>query len=350
MANSGYSVDDILEEIRRKKQKEASGEMYKAEAEPIKKQPEKQGDFFEMREKKEAQPEQKPAQAPTYTKKFNSEPITTRTIQVDDTLSQYFGPTEWKNGKKPKDKKDGFSAKVNTVPAHDTKKDQPAEPAKEKVDGFVPKDMSSRFGTSGGERPERGFEHSVVAPEPKPAEERKESASEPAVKTEESRKGEERFRTGIHGFGEIRNSHEEAPKQEHSEAPKPADDLTAAANRDLYKEFTEKRRDKVEEFMKQVAEPTSQEIRVPEIPAAEPVVNKFSEKANSEIARELVGEMHEPEDDDPEDYEDPSQKEAVQKNLSTQRLSLIIRSVVIFVLFVASMVLCLSPVLGYQLP
>lgn len=94
MANSGYSVDDILEEIRRKKQKEASGEMYKAEAEPIKKQPEKQGDFFEMREKKEAQPEQKPAQAPTYTKKFNSEPITTRTIQVDDTLSQYFGPTE----------------------------------------------------------------------------------------------------------------------------------------------------------------------------------------------------------------------------------------------------------------
>ena len=52
MANSGYSVDDILEEIRRKKQKEASGEMYKAEAEPIKKQPEKQGDFFEMREKK----------------------------------------------------------------------------------------------------------------------------------------------------------------------------------------------------------------------------------------------------------------------------------------------------------
>ena len=42
MANSGYSVDDILEEIRRKKKKEASGEMYKAEAEPIKKQPEKQ--------------------------------------------------------------------------------------------------------------------------------------------------------------------------------------------------------------------------------------------------------------------------------------------------------------------
>ena len=110
MAGSGYSVDDILEEIRRKKQKEA----------PENISAEKQGDFFEMRQKN-AVPEKKQEQAPTYTKKYNSEPMTTRTIQVDDTLSQYFGPTEWKNGKKPKEKKDGFAAKVNTVPAHEAK-------------------------------------------------------------------------------------------------------------------------------------------------------------------------------------------------------------------------------------
>lgn len=41
MAGSGYSVDDILEEIRRKKQKE----------EPENISAEKQGDFFEMRQK-----------------------------------------------------------------------------------------------------------------------------------------------------------------------------------------------------------------------------------------------------------------------------------------------------------
>ena len=355
MANSGYSVDDILEEIRRKKQKEASGGIYQPEKEPEKNQPEHQGDFFEMREKKETRAEQKSDQAPTYTKKFNNEPITTRTIQVDDTLSQYFGPTEWKNGKKPKDRKESISAKINTVPAHDVKKDAAQEPAKEKIDGFTPKDMSSRFGISGEPRPEKGFEHSVVAPEHEAAvepekKEFNEAVSEPTLKVEENRSREDRFLTGIHGFGEMKKTAEEQEKEQNSGEPKPASDLTAAANRDLYREFTEKRRDRVEEFMKQVAEPTNQEIRVPEVPAAEPVVNKFSEKANSEIARELVGEMHEPEDDDPEDYEDPSQKEAVEKNLSTQRLSLIVRSIVLFVLFAASIALCLSPVLGYQLP
>ncbi len=353
MANNGYSVDDILEEIRRKKQKEASGGMYPSEAETIKKQPERQGDFFEMREKKEAQPEHKKEEAPTYTKKFNSEPITTRTIQVDDTLSQYFGPTEWKNGKKPKDKKDGFASKVNTVPAHDVKKE--AEPQKESIKGFAAKDAAPRFEGFNVERPEKGFEHSAVAPETKPAEDRKkeetETAAKPAAVKAEKPSGENRFLTGVHGFGEAKTPSEEPTREEYSGTmPKPAEDLTASGNRDLYKEFTEKRRDKVEEFMKQVAEPTNQEIRVPEVPVSEPVVNKFSEKANSEIAKELMSEMHEPEDDDPEDYEDPSQKEAVEKNLGTQRLSLIVRSVVLFVLFVASLVLCLSPVLGYKLP
>ena len=61
MAGKGYSVDDILEEVRRKKQKETAA---KAGTEI-------QGDFFEMRQKN-AVPEKKEEQAPTYTKKYNT--------------------------------------------------------------------------------------------------------------------------------------------------------------------------------------------------------------------------------------------------------------------------------------
>ena len=99
MAGNGYSVDDILEEIRRKKEgASASFESSEKAADSS----EHKGDFFEMRQKN-VQPE-KPAEqeAPTYTKKFKDEPITTRTIQVDDTLSQYFGPSQWRNEKKTK--------------------------------------------------------------------------------------------------------------------------------------------------------------------------------------------------------------------------------------------------------
>ena len=102
MAGNNYSVDDILEEIRRKKDGESS-----KPAEPaIKKDsPAPQGDFFEMRQKNTQPEKQKEPEAPTYTKKFKDEPITTRTIQVDDTLSQYFGAATWKNEKKSKKQK-----------------------------------------------------------------------------------------------------------------------------------------------------------------------------------------------------------------------------------------------------
>lgn len=347
MAGKGYSVDDILEEVRRKKQKETAA---KAGTEI-------QGDFFEMRQKN-AVPEKKEEQAPTYTKKYNSEPMTTRTIQVDDTLSQYFGPTEWKNGKKPKEKKDSFGAKVNTVPAHETKTEFTIK-KEDKPDGFVPKDMSKHFAERDFDRPVNGFAKSAVAPEksgekapavqPKAAEEQKiaekpkeviKIEEKPQPKEEAAISPEEKFSTGIvGGFAAAKK------KKESGE-----NDLTDTSNRDLYKEFTEKRRDKVEEFMKQVAEPTHPGIHVPEVPSREPVKNKFSEKANTDIAKELVGNMHQPEDDDPDDYENPSQAESVEKNLSNQFTSLIIRCIIILVLFVCASVMCLSPVLGYQLP
>lgn len=345
MAGSGYSVDDILEELRRKKQKEAAGNTggWNGGGNAEKASDEKK-DFFEMRQKNAVQ-EKKPEQAPTYTKKYNSEPMTTRTIQVDDTLSQYFGPTEWKNGKKPKDKKDGFGAKVSTVPAHEAK-----TPAK-KEDGeedFIPRDMSKHFVEKDFDRPINGFAKAAVVPEKteekkpeeKKIEENLNKPEEQPEKTEEKKNASatDKFSAGIvGGFASAKEKKE-------------GGDLTDSSNRDLYKEFTEKRRDKVEEFMKQVAEPTHQEIHVPEVPTPEPVRNKFSDKANTDIAKDLVEGMHQPEDDDPDDYENPSQAESVEKNLSNQFTSLLIRCIIILILLIGSLVLCLSPVIGYQLP
>ncbi|MBQ5357673.1 MAG: hypothetical protein IIU57_05545, partial [Oscillospiraceae bacterium] len=132
MAGNGYSVDDILEEIRRKKE---NGAEKSTVSETKKDHSEQKGDFFEMRQKNTKPEEEKTPEAPTYTKKFKEEPITTRTIQVDDTLSQYFGAATWKNEKKTKkQKEESISSKVNTVPAHET--------VKEKIDGFVPKDFT----------------------------------------------------------------------------------------------------------------------------------------------------------------------------------------------------------------
>ena len=132
MAGNGYSVDDILEEIRRKKE---NGGTAPAGFEGKSDSSLPQGDFFEMRQRN-VQPEApKEPEAPTYTKKFKEEPITTRTIQVDDTLSQYFGAATWKNEKKSKkQKEESISAKVNTIPAHTAKK--------EKFDSYVPKDFT----------------------------------------------------------------------------------------------------------------------------------------------------------------------------------------------------------------
>lgn len=337
MAGSEYSVDDILAEIRRKKEQgdhaDSAAPFTKTE------EPKQQENFFEMREKNAAV-EKQPEQPPTYTKKFKDEPITTRTIQVDDTLSQYFGPTEWKNGKKPKSPKEGFGAKVNTVPAHEVKKEsaepveKPLEPEKkdpeqktEKVENFVPKDMVKHFETRSIERPLNGFSRSAAVSDEKvkPVSEEK-AALEPQLASEE-----------VNGFM--------SSKEQSGES-----NLTNSQNHDLYREFAEKRRDKVEEFMRHVAEPTDQEIHVPEVPEPDPVKNHFSDKENSEIAKEIVKDMHEPENAEPDDYESPDQAEAVGKNLSVQLLGLKIRASILFILFLLSLVLCLSPMLGYSLP
>lgn len=318
MAANGYSVDDILEEIRRKKENGAE----KSTVSETKKEPsEPKGDFFEMRQKNSKPEEEKEPEAPTYTKKFKDEPITTRTIQVDDTLSQYFGAATWKNEKKTKkQKEESISAKVATVPAHESTKD--------KINGFVPKDFTIHT-----EEQLKDMEKAVSEKEEaKPVSEPEKNVQEPEKTVEENKTAE-----AVAGFAAAK-------------AAKEKTDLTSSDNHDLYKEFVEKRHDKVAEFMKNVAEPTNQEIHIPEIPASEPVKNKFAEQSNEEIAKKLMQDMHEPEDDDPDDYENESQKEAVEKNLSAQLAGLLIRSAIIFILFIASLALCLSPMLGYELP
>ena len=337
MSNSEYSVDDILEEIRRKKQGAASETAHNV---PIEKKPaplENSGDFFEMRQKNISPEQPEENVAPTYTKKFRSEPTTTRTIQVDDTLSQYFGPTEWKNGKKPKEQKNVISSKVQTVPAHEVKKEDAAEPAQVEVNKHFEKPVEEK--TEGGffKTVEVREENEIKTPE---------TVKEQNPASDE--KIQEKFSEKIRGFS-VKKDQPKADEQKEKE-PEPAEDLTASANRDLYKEFTEKRRDKVEEFMKQVAEPTDQEIHIPEIPVAEPVKNKFSEKNNREIAKELMEDMHQPEEVEPDDYDNVSQTEAVSKNLSSQVTSLVIRLAILAILLIASLSLCLSPILGYPLP
>ena len=354
MTGSEYSVDEILAEIKRKKEQgnhaDITADYAKAgETKTVAETPsfsnstmtafakteetKQRENFFEMREKNVA-PEKPSEQPPTYTKKFNSEPITTRTIQVDDTLSQYFGPSEWKNGKKPKNPKEGFDAKVTTVPAHEVKK-EPAEvinkPAvsEQKVENFVPKDMIKHFETKSIDRPLNGFSRNEAVltkkPEAVPKEVKAETAEPQAAPNEVNDPA--------------------IPKEKTDES-----DLTNSQNHDLYREFAEKRRDKVEEFMRRVAEPTDQEIHVPEVPEADPVKNHFADKENSEIAKEIVKDMHEPESGDPDDYESPDQAEAVRKNLSFQLLGLKTRAWILLVLFAFSLILCLSPMLGYSLP
>ena len=329
MAGNGYSVDDILEEIRRKKEN-GSANSAGSEIKTVSSEP--KGDFFEMRQKNVQPEEKKEPEAPTYTKKFKDEPITTRTIQVDDTLSQYFGAATWKNekkSKKQKEKEESISSKVTTVPAHTVDKE-----TKEKINGFVPKDFTIHT-----EEQLKGFEKAA-----KKTEEHKPEIKEPIKPAEEKTEPEEKVSpdkiseaAGIIGFGAAKAAKEKA-------------DLTSSDNHDLYKEFIDKRHDKVSEFMKNVVEHTDQEIHIPEIPAPEPVKNRFSEQSNEEVAKKLMQDMHEPEDDDPDDYENESQKEAVEKNLSAQFTGLVIRSIIIFILFIASLVFCLSPMLGYSLP
>lgn len=396
MANSSYSVDDILEEIRRKKQAQGETPSYTGET-PVKRPVDSSnpisvaGDFFEMREKGEATyVKPKVQEAPTFTKKHLSEPITTRTIQVDDTLSQYFGPSEWKNGKKPKENKDGFASKVNVVPAHEKAPEPPKKPQVQEAPApvitevkknddrdYIPKDMTLHFEKQKElderiKRDEKSFTSvhggfadfaskepakPAVEKAPEPVEQKPAPVNPapviPVVIPPEIRKTESQPErpAPVQPPKEIKSETRKVEETEKPSQPKAPSDLTASSNKDLYKEFTEKRRDKVEEFMKQVAEPTNQKIHVPAAPSDEGIKNRFSEKENREIAKDLIGDMHSPDTDyDPDDFETIEQKDIISENVKNDFVFSVIKTAVLGLLSLISLLLCLAPALGLELP
>ncbi|HPR39991.1 MAG TPA: hypothetical protein PKV62_03130, partial [Oscillospiraceae bacterium] len=175
-----YSVDDILEEIKRKKERQAVQDNSYS---PRREESHTGGDFFEQRQTGTGQnrPQQAPA-VPAYTQRYSSEPMTTRTIQVDDTLSQYFGPTEWKNGRKPKFMERSQETAPEEAPrpprapesadraVQETNRFSPVAPKEEYIPPKEPVRRRRENPEDAVPRPERGFERAAFVPEKGPAE------------------------------------------------------------------------------------------------------------------------------------------------------------------------------------
>jgi len=360
-----YSVDDILEEIKRKKEKQATQDGYYS---PRREESHTGGDFFEQRQTGAGQnrPQQTPA-VPAYTQRYSSEPMTTRTIQVDDTLSQYFGPTEWKNGRKPR----FMERSQETAPAEVQRLPKTAEPAKSAgpQGDYVPPMEPVRRRRENPEdavpRPERGFERAAFVPEKEVAEKPAEPAKiavpptpvpqapavHAAVTAPDQLHVQEIPAPGT-GKTAFQVNIPEDNFFEEPDVPTAADGpVTVSKNKELYNEYVEKRKSKVQEFMSQAKEPTEQDI-----PALKsPNKIKFSESSNRDVAREIMsaaasGEEAEEDEAEAEDYCDPIQKDAVQKELSMERTVLFIRLVLTGLMLVFSSVLSFAPMLGLTLP
>lgn len=332
-----YSVDDILEEIKRKKERQGA---QSGNYGPRKEESHTGGDFFEQRQTGAGQskPQKAPA-VPAYTQRYSSEPMTTRTIQVDDTLSQYFGPTEWKNGKRPR------SAERRQEPAKDGFSVAPP-----REDYIPPKEPVRRRRENPGDavpRPERGFERAAFVPE-RPAERPPSPAAPLApdqipVQEIPAPPGEkEAFRVSI-----PEDSFFEEP-----ENPTAADGpVTVSKNKELYNEYVEKRKSKVQEFMSQAKEPTEQDL--PALGAPNKI--KFSESSNRDVARQIMAAAadreQEPEEEPAaEDYCDPSQKAAVAKELAMEHTGLTVRLMLTALMLIFSSILSFAPMLNLALP
>ncbi len=374
-----YSVDDILEEIKRKKEKQGAET---GGYSPRKEESHTGGDFFEQRQTGAAQSRPQPAPAvPAYTQRYSSEPMTTRTIQVDDTLSQYFGPTEWKNGKRPR----YAERPQEAAPAEAPRAPRAPESAKDgfavtppREDYIPPKEPVRRRRENPEDavpRPERGFERAAFVsergqPAEKPAAPARAATpaapppSAPAVPARAATPAvsatplppdqipvqevpappaeKETFRVSI-------------PEEnffEEPEAPSAADGpVTVSKNKELYNEYVEKRKSKVQEFMAQTKEPTEQNI-----PTLNPPNKiKFSESSNRDVAREIMAAAAERQteaEEEPaaEDYCDPSQRDAVTKELAMERTGLTVRLMLTALMLVFSSILSFAPMLNLPLP
>ncbi|HXK77863.1 MAG TPA: hypothetical protein PKY19_05215 [Oscillospiraceae bacterium] len=371
-----YSVDDILEEIKRKKERQAVQDNSYS---PRREESHTGGDFFEQRQTGTGQnrPQQAPA-VPAYTQRYSSEPMTTRTIQVDDTLSQYFGPTEWKNGRKPKFMERSQETAPEEAPrpprapesadraVQETNRFSPVAPKEEYIPPKEPVRRVRENPEDAVPRPEKGFERTAFVPEKEPAERpaKPAKAEVPAAPVGSAAPaapsspmapdqipvqeipvppaGKQAFQVNI----------PEDNFFEEPDVPTAADGpVTVSKNKELYNEYVEKRKNKVQEFMAQAKEPTEQDI-----PALKsPNKIKFSESSNSEVAREIMstaasGEETEEAETETEDYCDPIQKDAVQRELSMERTVLLIRLMLTGLMLIFSSILSFAPMLGLTLP
>ncbi len=396
----GYTVDGILDEIKRKKEREAAEAQPQYRPQPQYQQPPQyarqeqeaspparqpyagQGDFFEQR--RSGAPQSPPVErVPTYSpERHGADPMTENSRNsLYNTLNEYFGKDSqtWVNqgakrqrpaqqpaqqpvsrpaspARQPAQQPAARPASPARQPAQQPAARQPAPtqaaapaetPKQERQGGFrvtIPAEDAAMA------RPEEGYSMSAVA---------EKAPLPPKPRTEpprQARRSDEQKR----GFN-VTQPIEEAVAEE---------PLTASTNPQLYKDFVNRRQNKVEEFMHQVREPTEGGLQIPEearrprqqaaqeqAPAGpvqsapiKPTKVKFAkEKSNSEVAAGLVaGNAYE--QDEPDDYMEPSQATAVQKDLSGVRFGLIMRLALTGALFLASLALALSPVLGYALP
>lgn len=357
-----YSVDDILEEIKRKKEKQGAET---GGYSPRKEESHTGGDFFEQRQTGAAQSRPQPAPAvPAYTQRYSSEPMTTRTIQVDDTLSQYFGPTEWKNGKRPR----YAERPQEAAPAEAPRAPRAPESAKDgfavtppREDYIPPKEPIRRRRENPEDavpRPERGFERAAFVsergqPAEKPAAPVR--AATPAVSATPLPPDQIPVQEVPAPPAEKETFRVSIPEEnffEEPEAPSAADGpVTVSKNKELYNEYVEKRKSKVQEFMAQTKEPTEQNI-----PTLNPPNKiKFSESSNRDVAREIMAAAAERQteaEEEPaaEDYCDPSQRDAVTKELAMERTGLTVRLMLTALMLVFSSILSFAPMLNLPLP
>lgn len=357
-----YSVDDILEEIKRKKEKQGAET---GGYSPRKEESHTGGDFFEQRQTGAAQSRPQPAPAvPAYTQRYSSEPMTTRTIQVDDTLSQYFGPTEWKNGKRPR----YAERPQEAAPAEAPRAPRAPESAKDgfavtppREDYIPPKEPVRRRRENPEDavpRPERGFERAAFVsergqPAEKPAAPVR--AATPAVSATPLPPDQIPVQEVPAPPAEKETFRVSIPEEnffEEPEAPSAADGpVTVSKNKELYNEYVEKRKSKVQEFMAQTKEPTEQNI-----PTLNPPNKiKFSESSNRDVAREIMAAAAERQteaEEEPaaEDYCDPSQRDTVTKELAMERTGLTVRLMLTALMLVFSSILSFAPMLNLPLP
>lgn len=302
-----FSVDDILNEIHQKKQQTEAFATGSASEE-------KKGEenFFEKRENVKPKEEEKfVITFPEETKKAPepkpAEPVVKKKLQVDEeSLREFFSQNE-------------DIAKLQKSKNELKKEPDITELEGEKINEYIPKDMTRHF---------------------------EKIKSDPTLERERKRFTKVRGGFLENGDNDVKDNKEYtkiigSTSSEEKKVNSLQEDKIPNDPSHL----------KIQKFMNEVAEPTNQNIHAPSTPEAEGVRKKYSEKENREIAKEVMQDMHEPDTDyDPEDFEKEDQIPVIEENLTKMHTGYLIKTGILTVLFIASLLLCIAPFLGITLP